>query len=365
MERRILKDFQIGFVEGLLNETFKNANDKPAADVFSTIAKAIGSRTSAKKKKPEDWNALVRKNTTVRDPIGNSTEAIMRRSRMSLRKQIIEGSTQGLDMNTDNLVEFNPKLSEVTPVTRVAYVKFMTTKLKKDAGKEDEADAATFENERRGSTTRSSIKKLVELKDKINSIEVEDKTEKKSPVKETEIPLKESATTPAAVTVNPPEETISTAFKEDKDDIRIDMSKVRVRSPIMEDPEDVMSENGDRCPTPRRADSIPKRPETPIPSVSPPLDKKTDSGKPSTTEVSSAGSIKAKESTPSSQGSLRKDTLSPSGSAKSDSSRSCSRSPTPARLEPPPPSSPARTPSPAFSDKGKSKITGKTLKGWM
>ncbi|XP_029707895.2 transient receptor potential protein-like [Aedes albopictus] len=366
MERRILKDFQIGFVEGILNETFKDAKDKPAADVFSTIAKAIGSRTSAKKKKPEDWNALVRKNTTVRDPIGNSTEAIMRRSRMSLRKQIVEGSHQGLDMNTDNLVEFNPKLSEVTPVTRVAYVKFMTSKLKKDIGKEDEADAATFENERRGSTTRSSLKKLVELKDKINSIDADDKTEKKSPVKETEIPLKESAPTPAAVTVDPPEETISTAFKEDKEDIRIDMSKVRVRSPILEDPEDVLSENGDRCPTPRREDSIPKRPDTPVPSVSPPLDKKTDSGKPSSAEVSTAGSIKVKESTLSPESSIRKETLSPSGSSKSDTSRSRSRSPTPSRLEPPAPSSPAHAPStPTFSDKGKSKITGKTIGGWM
>lgn len=48
MERRILKDFQIGFVEGILNETFNNTTEKPA-DVFGTIAKAIGNRTSAKK----------------------------------------------------------------------------------------------------------------------------------------------------------------------------------------------------------------------------------------------------------------------------------------------------------------------------
>lgn len=47
MERRILKDFQIGFVEGILNEQF-NGDNKPV-DVFSTIAKAIGGKTSAKK----------------------------------------------------------------------------------------------------------------------------------------------------------------------------------------------------------------------------------------------------------------------------------------------------------------------------
>ncbi|XP_062537580.1 transient receptor potential protein [Armigeres subalbatus] len=366
MERRILKDFQIGFVEGILNETFKNGNEKPA-DVFSTIAKAIGSRTSAKKKKPEDWNALVRKNTTVRDPIGNSSEMIMRRSRMSLRKQIIEGSRQGLEMNTDNLVEFNPKLSEVTPVTRVAYVKFMQKKLKKDMGKDEEADEIGFENERRDSAKRSSIKKLVEMKDKINSIDTEEKQqEKKSPVKETEIPLKESVSTPTVITAPVSEETISTAFKDDKEDIRIDMSKVRVRSPILEDPEDVMSEYS--CPTPSRADSVPKRPETPIPSISPPLDKKTDSGKPSSADVSKAGSIKKDQegATPSAKGSLRNNTLSPSSSAKSDTSRSRSRSPTPARLEPSKPTSPPPSASvPTFSDKGKSKISGKTLGGWM
>lgn len=118
-------------------------------------------------RKPEDWNAMVRKNTTVRDPIGNSSEAIMRRSRLSLRKQIVE-SDQVLNMNTDNLVEFNPKLSEVAPVTRVAYVKFMKTKLKKDMGKDQEKDETSFENERQGSSKRGSLKKLVEMKDKIN-----------------------------------------------------------------------------------------------------------------------------------------------------------------------------------------------------
>ncbi|XP_065082412.1 transient receptor potential protein-like [Ochlerotatus camptorhynchus] len=369
MERRILKDFQIGFVEGILNETFNNASEKPA-DVFSTIAKAIGSRTSAKKKRPEDWNALVRKNTSVRDPIGNSSEAIMRRSQMSLRKQIIEGCEQGLDMNTDNLVEFNPKLSEVTPVTRVAYVKFMTTKLKKDLGKDkdQEKDETSFENERRGSSKRGSLKKLVEMKDKINSIDTDAKAEKKSPVKETEIPLKESApAAPAPVADEPPEIITSTAFKEEKDDIRIDLSRVRVRSPIMEDPDEVLSENGERCPTPIRTNSIPERPETPIPSNSPPLDKKTDCGKPSSAEVSKAGSIiRGKEaSPPKSESSVGKDTLSPSNSAKSDTPRPRSRSPTPARLEPPAPSSPVRSSSPAFSDKGKSKITGRTLGGWM
>lgn len=47
MERRILKDFQIGIVEGILNASLQNA--KEPKDVFSTIAKVIGRRTSSKK----------------------------------------------------------------------------------------------------------------------------------------------------------------------------------------------------------------------------------------------------------------------------------------------------------------------------
>lgn len=45
MERRILKDFQIGIVE-TLTEAIKTGESK---DVFSSIAKAISKKTSTKK----------------------------------------------------------------------------------------------------------------------------------------------------------------------------------------------------------------------------------------------------------------------------------------------------------------------------
>lgn len=48
MERRILKDFQIGIVE-TISEAVKSAASVTAGDVFSTIAKAINKRTSGKK----------------------------------------------------------------------------------------------------------------------------------------------------------------------------------------------------------------------------------------------------------------------------------------------------------------------------
>lgn len=46
VERRILKDFQIGIVEGIINESLQSA--KEPKDVFTTIAKAIGKRASSK-----------------------------------------------------------------------------------------------------------------------------------------------------------------------------------------------------------------------------------------------------------------------------------------------------------------------------
>lgn len=45
MERRILKDFQIGIVETLA-EAVKESKDPK--DVFSSLAKAIGKKTSTK-----------------------------------------------------------------------------------------------------------------------------------------------------------------------------------------------------------------------------------------------------------------------------------------------------------------------------
>lgn len=45
MERRILKDFQIGFVEGIANEV----NQQGVKDVFGSIAKAVNIKKGASK----------------------------------------------------------------------------------------------------------------------------------------------------------------------------------------------------------------------------------------------------------------------------------------------------------------------------
>lgn len=88
-------------------------------------------------RKPKDWNALVRKNTVVGDPIGSTRTSMIRRSRRSLRKHIIASAHEGMSMDTNKLVEFNPKLSGVTPTTRVAYVKFMAKKIKNENRDDD------------------------------------------------------------------------------------------------------------------------------------------------------------------------------------------------------------------------------------
>lgn len=46
MERRILKDFQIGIVESIVSEAVKNTAE--SKDVFSSIAKAINKRSASR-----------------------------------------------------------------------------------------------------------------------------------------------------------------------------------------------------------------------------------------------------------------------------------------------------------------------------
>jgi transient receptor potential cation channel subfamily C len=129
MERRLQKGFQIGFVEGIITEVI-GANKEPR-DVFSKIAQAIGHQASSRKKK--DWNAMVRCNTMVRDPIGSSSEADFRHSRQSMKKRTTgDYNTDSLSMDAEKLMEYNQKLSLVKPATRVAYTKFKAAKLRQE-----------------------------------------------------------------------------------------------------------------------------------------------------------------------------------------------------------------------------------------
>lgn len=48
IERRILKDFQIGIVESIITEAVKTASNE-GRDVFTQIAKAMNKRSASKK----------------------------------------------------------------------------------------------------------------------------------------------------------------------------------------------------------------------------------------------------------------------------------------------------------------------------
>ncbi|XP_053678786.1 transient receptor potential protein [Anopheles nili] len=361
MERRILKDFQIGFVEGILQDTYSGGGEKPA-DVFATIAKAIGNKSSTKKKKPEDWNALVRRSTVARDPIGNSTEAIMRRSRQSLRKQILDSSEKGLEMDTDHLVEYNPKLSEVTPVTRVAYVKFMTTKLKKDvADVAASGESTSFENERRQSWKRSSLKNIVDMKDKLSSLDADgEQPGEVEPAEEQPVATVTVKEAPAPVETTPEE--VHT------EPVR---PKVRVRSPIIEDPNEEREDTPCPASPPPPAEPIPERPVSPIPPNSPPLDRHLPAAVESPVVVEPAASKVVSEERSAGVASPR-DTLSPTGSTKTPEPRT-SRAASPAGSKPPErlTVSPSTTgadetgPTASPSNRGKSKSTGRNLGGWI
>ncbi|XP_068987317.1 transient receptor potential protein [Bombus flavifrons] len=121
MERRLQKDFQIGIVEGIVNAVIQS--EKEPKDVFSQIAKAIGRKSSGSKKK--DWNAMVRKNTLAKDPIGSTTEATMKQTRRSIRRHLQTQNSDLASLDPNRLVDYNPNLLEVSPTTRIAYAKFM------------------------------------------------------------------------------------------------------------------------------------------------------------------------------------------------------------------------------------------------
>uniref|UniRef100_A0A2S2NIH7 Transient receptor potential protein n=1 Tax=Schizaphis graminum TaxID=13262 RepID=A0A2S2NIH7_SCHGA len=145
MERRLLKDFQIGLVEGLIQDAI-SSSEKGPKDVFSKIAKAIGRRTSQGSKK-KDWNAVVRQKSLARDPIGSTAEGAERRHRQSVRRYILDHQKDSLmSMDTERLVEYNPLLAEIAPAARVAYAKFKIPKIKQEYEENTIGQDEVFEN---------------------------------------------------------------------------------------------------------------------------------------------------------------------------------------------------------------------------
>ncbi|XP_011298653.1 transient receptor potential protein isoform X2 [Fopius arisanus] len=155
MERRLQKDFQIGIVEGIVNAVIQS--EKEPKDVFSQLAKAIGRRSSSSAKK--DWNAVVRQNTIPTDPIGSKNEAAIRQTRRSLRRQQqMHPDSDLASLDPNRLIEYNPNLLDVSPVTRVAYAKFIMGKSNKQIDASGQSPAApTGAAETTDTTTKPAV----------------------------------------------------------------------------------------------------------------------------------------------------------------------------------------------------------------
>ncbi|CAG7720431.1 unnamed protein product [Allacma fusca] len=147
MERRLMKDFQIGCVENAIKEAIAGG-EAGTKDVFSRLAKAIG-----RKKDKKDWNAMVRQASVRSDPIGSKQTSLRRRSQR--RRRVEQENAALFSMDPDILAEYNPKLQEVTPATRVAYAKFKTKFLISHIDEEDSEPASPSARARHFASKRS------------------------------------------------------------------------------------------------------------------------------------------------------------------------------------------------------------------
>ncbi|XP_013171664.1 PREDICTED: transient receptor potential protein [Papilio xuthus] len=372
MERRILKDFQIGIVEGIIKDVISRES-KPK-DVFSQIAKAIVRKGSTESKK-RDWNALVRTNTTRRDPIGRTSEAETKRSRQSLRLHILD-NVQARTIDPQKLLEYNPNLSSVNPTARVAYAKFMRSKIKSDftekqkrgsqgdVSLEDEvfeAATTTASNRMSGKIFRARTP-IPETSDDENikhtEIKVEADIERKDTEAATEQPKQATKETkeekPATSTTK--EDTTDKASKASKDHI------IQIEEPEGESPSKSLYIT-------KEEDSNLQKPIQPTPSKSEPAEQILSATalaaqakdtkpepKPSTTESKPETSTESKP-TESTEPKTKEKPESKPAVVFSEEPKS---SPKPSTSAPKPASKP-----PPMGDKGRSKVTGKIVSGWL
>jgi transient receptor potential cation channel subfamily C member 4 len=124
MERRLMKDFQIGCVENLLNEVVQTKG--PSKDIFSNLAKAIskktGSKTSIQGSKVSK-DAFGRKKA---DPIGSASNVKDQEAkRQSMRRQLSTNAiTNFKEVNVDEIVKAHPQLEGESKGTKVAFAKW-------------------------------------------------------------------------------------------------------------------------------------------------------------------------------------------------------------------------------------------------
>lgn len=308
---------------------------------------------------------MVRKSTIHRNPIGSQSEALQRqRSRQSLRRHIMNAEKVGLTMNTDSLVELNPKLGEVSHTTRVAYAKFMTTKVKKELQFEDDSKVR-IENEKIRARESKAFNKFKEKAGilKKTAEKVLDETSQASSA-----PKAAVSETPAVV--DQPKDFRSRTPIEETDEDHQTPEQAST-------PENVLAKPGDQAspsPTPTeepasaktigpngqiaspKAESpvVESKPATPVPKSPTPNPSQTEEGELSENTLNHAKSISflADEDDEDEKEEKPSETTKKASKSNLDVPSSSNR-----------PISPA--PKSIHSDKGKSKITGKTLTGWI
>ena len=126
MERQIQKGFQINKIEGIMDAFFTASQEEKPKDVFKKFAKLVGEKKHQKKSNP----GSLRRSSIRGDPIG-STENSIRRHRNSLKRSLLQRGNSQMEikmvltrLNSEELVAFNPNLSEIAPLARRAYAKF-------------------------------------------------------------------------------------------------------------------------------------------------------------------------------------------------------------------------------------------------
>jgi transient receptor potential cation channel subfamily C protein 4 len=130
MERRVLKGFNISTVDDMLKEAFSGEEAK-SKDFFSVIAKTIGN-------KDKDSDRL--KAAIAASP--NKSDILKRKhflgKKIDIQAAVKDGDIDLMQLDADELAQFNPKLRPFTPTTRLAYAKFKSfsrsKKLKSPSG---------------------------------------------------------------------------------------------------------------------------------------------------------------------------------------------------------------------------------------
>lgn len=177
MERQIQKGFNISNVEGVMEAFYTATTEEKPKDVFKRFAKIINETNRAKRREEEGF----RRSSLKRDQIG-STQNSIRRHRNSLKKTLLlRGNSQSeikmvlTRLNSEELVAFNPQLSEYPPSARRAYAKF---KVALDHYHENysKGTSSNDASDKQKKVNRDSIRKLV--MEKAKSIDSENKEEK-------------------------------------------------------------------------------------------------------------------------------------------------------------------------------------------